>query len=101
MVYEGLYPLRLISEAKPGFGHADQASRAFRLTLGLYLPFGIDHPRATVGIVDFSASFAVRASPLANPENVGSTQQSRSTISVHWAAVLAWINFSAHALASW
>jgi hypothetical protein len=28
-------------------------------------------------------------------------QQTRSTISAHWAAVLAWTNFSAHALASW
>jgi hypothetical protein len=37
----------------------------------------------------------------ANPENVGSTQQSRSYISVHWAAIFTWTNFSAHALASW
>src|SRR5205823_315880 len=64
------------------------------------LPFGINHPRAD-GIVDFSASFAVRASPLANPENVGSTQQLRSYVSIHWAAILIWTNFSAHALASW
>jgi hypothetical protein len=40
-------------------------------------------------------------SPLANSENVGSTQQLRSYVSVHWAAILIWTNFSAHALASW
>jgi hypothetical protein len=48
-----------------------------------------------------TAVFDVPNSPLANPENVGSTQQSRSCDAVHWAGVLIWTNFSAHALARW
>jgi transposase len=37
MVREGLYLLCVDREVEPGFGHTDQVSLAFRLTLGLYL----------------------------------------------------------------
>jgi hypothetical protein len=36
VVREGLYPLCLIREAKPGFRHTDKVSLTFRLTLGMY-----------------------------------------------------------------
>jgi len=37
VVREGLYLLCVDREVEPGFGHTDQVSLAFRLTLGLYL----------------------------------------------------------------
>ena len=33
------------------------------------------------------------------PKEGHPARQSRSTISAHWAAVFAWVNFSAHSLA--
>src|SRR5713101_5576817 len=36
VIREGLYLLCVDREAEPGFGHTDQVSLAFRLTLGLY-----------------------------------------------------------------